>query len=306
MITALLLLAGVHVTLPAEARVKGVEIRLGDIAKVTGEDAGQVARVRDVSLGYAPAPGHSRLLNALRIASEVAEHDPEVDLVFDGVGACRVWPETEALPGSRIDEAARTALERAFAGRDVTLTPAQPALDLTLPKGTRPAELRAELSGEPRPGRVGVSVQVSVDGATWRNVILTWEVREWQVRPVLVNAGKVGETIQAAMLEHRRVPVERDEALHAGHLIGARLAHAVDAGNALYAEDVVRELLVQVGGSLLLEVRRGAITARIPAVAEENGALGDEVRVRPVNGGRTLRAKVIARETARVDMGSSR
>lgn len=306
MITTLLLLAGVHVTLPVEARVEGVEIRLGDIAEVKGDDAAEVALVRNVSLGYAPAPGHSRLLNALRISEEVRTSAPGVDLIFDGVGACRVWPVVEALPGSRIEEAARGALELAFAGRDVTLTAVQPPADLRLPKGENPAELRAEVSGEARPGRVGVRVQISVDGAAWRNVITTWEVKEWQVRPVLMRRALPGETIQAAMLEHRRVPVSRTEALHAGHLIGAQLARAVEAGSALYADDVVRELLVRVGGSLMLEVRRGAVTARVPAVAEENGALGDEVRVRPTNGTRTLRARVVGRDTVRVDMGAMR
>ena len=303
---ALVLLAGVRVTLPVEARVAGVEIVLGDIATVSGDSAAEVARVRAVSLGYAPAPGHSRLLNALRIAEEVADREPGIALVFDGVGACRVYPEVEALPGARVEQAARAALERAFAGRDVTLAAVQPAADLTLPKGERAPELRAELSApDPRPGRVGVTVQVSIDGSTWRNVITAWDVQEWQVRPVLVREAAAGETIQAAMLEHRRVPVTRTDALHAGHLVGARLARPIAAGCALYADDEQREILVHSGGSLLLEVRRGAVTARIPAVAEADGALGDEVSVRPTNGTRTLRAKVVARDTARVDMGAS-
>jgi flagella basal body P-ring formation protein FlgA len=305
MLTALILLAGVRVTLPVEARVAGVEIHLGDIAAVSGDSPTEVARVRAVSLGYAPAPGHSRLLNALRIAEEIGAREPGIALVFDGVGACRVFPQVEALPGTRIDEAARAALARAFAGRDVTLAALQPAADLALPKGERAPELRAELAAdEARPGRVGVTVQVSVDGAAWRNVITAWDVQEWQVRPVLARAA-AGETIQAAMLEHRRVPVAQSDALHAGHLVGARLARPIEAGCALYAGDVLREVLVSRGGSLLLEVRRGAITARIPAVAEQDGALGDEVDVRPAKGTRTLRARVVARDTARVDMGAS-
>lgn len=306
MLTLLLLLAGVRVTLPVEARVAGVEIALGDIATVSGDSPAEVARVRAVSLGYAPAPGHSRLLNALRIAEEVGEREPGIALVFDGVGACRVLPEIEALPGSRVEEAARTALLRAFAGRDVTLAAVQSAADLTLPKGLNPAELRAEVADtDVRPGRIGVTVQVSIDGSTWRNVITSWDVQEWQVRPVLLREAAAGETIQAAMLEHRRVPVARAEALHAGHLVGARLARPIEAGCALYSDDVVRELLVRRGAALLLEVRRGAVTARIPAVAEQDGALGDEVSVRPTNGTRTLRAKVTARDSARVDMGTA-
>lgn len=307
MITALILLAGVRVTLPVEARVSGVEIRLGDIAQVSGSDAHEVARVRAVPLGYAPAPGYSRLLNALRIAEEVGTHAPGVSLVFDGVGACRVWPQVERLTGARIDEAARAALERAFAGRDVTFAPVQAAADLELPKGERPAELRAQIqSAEARPGRVGVTVQVAVDGANWRNVLTSWDVSEWQMRPVLVREVAAGETLQAAMLETRRVSVTRDEALSTEHLIGARVARALPEGSALYEGDVVRELLVKSGGSLLLEVRRGAVTARVPAVAEQDGALGDEVRVRPSNGSRSLQARVVGRDTARVDMGATR
>jgi flagellar basal body P-ring formation protein FlgA len=188
----------------------------------------------------------------------------------------------------------------------VTLAAVQPAADLTLPKGQNPAELRAAVAAdEVRPGRVGVTVQISIDGSTWRNVITSWDVQEWQVRPVLLREAAAGETIQAAMLEHRRVPVARTAALHAGHLIGARLARPIEAGCALYSDDVLRELLVRSGASLLLEVRRGAVTARIPAVAEQDGALGDEVRVRPTNGTRTLQAKVIARDSARVDMGAT-
>lgn len=307
MITALFLLAGVRVTLPVEARVAGVEIRLGDVAQVSGDDAREVALVRAVPLGYAPAPGHSRLLNALRIAEEVGTHAPGVSLVFDGVGACRVWPQTERLPGTRIDEAARAALERAFAGRDVTLSAVQPASDLELPKGERPAELRAQIqSDQTRPGRIGVTVQVTIDGAHWRNVITSWDVSEWQMRPVLVRALAAGETIGAALLERRRVSVAREAALEAEHLIGARLARAMPEGSPLYPDDVVRELLVRNGDSLLLEVRRGSVTARVPAVAEQDGALGDEVRVRPTNGTRSLQAKVVGRDTARVDMGATR
>ena len=72
MLTTLFLLSlGVQIELPTEARVRGAELDVGSVAQVTGDDAAEVERVRAISLGYAPAPGYSRLLQVERIAREI-------------------------------------------------------------------------------------------------------------------------------------------------------------------------------------------------------------------------------------------
>ncbi len=43
------------------------DLRLGDVAKVSGDDALEVERVRDIDLRYVPSPGYSRLLHRARL-----------------------------------------------------------------------------------------------------------------------------------------------------------------------------------------------------------------------------------------------
>jgi flagellar basal body P-ring formation protein FlgA len=303
--TLILLSLGVRIELPTETRVRGAELSVGSVAHVSGDDPLEVERVRAVRLGYAPAPGHSRLLNALRIAQDVQSQAAGIDLVFAGAAACRVWPQVQTLSGKAIEAVAHAELSRRLADRDATFELVQAVLDLEVPVGETAPDMQARLAAmDVTPGQVNVPVQIAVDGGVWRNVITTWRVQEWQVCPVLVAPAAAGETIRAEMIERRRVPVEAGDALDEARLIGGRLTRAIEAGRALRSPDVLREVLVQPGAAVFLEIRHGAVSAKVPASAEEAGSRGDRIRVRLEGSGRTLQATVLGRDLVRIDMGA--
>jgi flagella basal body P-ring formation protein FlgA len=302
--TLLLLTLGVRVELPIEARVSGAELTLGAIATVTGDDAAAVERVRAVRLGYAPAPGYSRLIPAARLTQEAAAQVPDLKLELAGATACRVWPQTELVRGSAIEAAARSALLQQLGASDAVVEPLQPALDLQVPSGAEAPQVRAQLApGAAHPGQVSVSVQVLVDGAVWRSVLTTWRVELFATCAVLARDGAAGEVLREDMLEQRRVPLGTAPALGLGQLVGCALARPVAAGQALCQEDVVREMLVTAGATLYLEVKKGAVSARVAVSAEESGARGDHIRVRLLEGERTLRATVVSRELVAIRLG---
>jgi len=305
MITATLLLAlGVTIELPSEAHVRGAELSLGAIAQVTGDDPAQVARVQAVRLGYAPAPGYSRLLQAARVLREVEAQAAGVALRFEGSTACRVWPEVEVVRGAALEAAARAELASRLGTRDATLELVQPLADLQVPAGDRPLALSAQLpAGDLAPGQVSLPVQVSVDGAQWRNVWTTWRVQIFEARPVLTRDVAAGVEITADMLTRRRVAAKTATALSEAMLIGATLTRAKQAGEELEPSDVVRAVLVPSGATLMLEIRKGAVSARVAVTAEEAGARGDRIRVRTLDTERTLRATVLARDLVRIDLG---
>src|SRR5262245_51253778 len=114
MIAALFLSAGLVISLAPEARVRGTELRLGDVARIEGADAALVARARSLELGYAPAPGYSRLLELERVAETVRRELGSAD--FAGSRACRVWPLEERVAGETVRAAAAAELGRALAG----------------------------------------------------------------------------------------------------------------------------------------------------------------------------------------------
>ena len=299
-----LLVLGVRVELPVEARVRGAELTIGAIASVSGDDPAAVERVRKVRLGYSPAPGYSRLIHVSRLTQEAAAQAPGVELRFAGANACRVWPQTELVRGAVIEAAARGELVRLLGTRDASVEPVQAALDLQVPGGSEVPEVRARLAtADVRPGQVTVPVQVLVDGAVWRSVLTTWKVELYELRPVLVRDARAGEVLGPELLERRRVAVEGGAALDLDQLIGSTLARPVEKGRALLSADVVRDVLVQSGATLFLEVRNGAVSARVAVTAEEPGSRGDVIRVRLLEGERTLRATVVARDLVTIQLG---
>lgn len=303
-VSLLLLTLGVRVELAPEAHVTGAELTLGSIASVQGADPAEVAAVSAVRLGYAPAPGYSRLLQTSRIARELGLQAPEVQVSFVGARATRVWPELEVVRGATIESVAREELQRLTGAVDASFELVQPASDLQVPSGRAPAGLSAKLEGgRLTPGQVSIPVQISVDGNPWRSVWSTWNVTMWDTRPVLARDAAAGTAITPDMLVLRRMPVESVEGLTAEKLVGASFARAMKAGEAIQPADVVRAVLVQTGAILTLEVRKGAITARVNVTAEEAGARGDRVRVRLMDSERTMQALVLGRDRVVIDLG---
>ena len=99
----------VTVTLPTEARVSGMEIRLGDIATISGADPVQVALVEAVELGYVPAPGYSRLFGREYLVRDVHARIESVEVVFAGAAQCRVYPRTELVRAADLRARCETA-----------------------------------------------------------------------------------------------------------------------------------------------------------------------------------------------------
>jgi len=306
---ASLLIAGVTVVLPMEAKVQGAELALGDIAQVVGADAAEVNAVRGVALGYAPAPGYSRLVFAHRVAESVRRDAPGIEVSFSGQRACRVWPEVRQVSGSEVVSAAGLEMRRRIGVADATFEPAGSVASISIPAGDEPFRLRAR-SGvfEPRSGQVSIPVEILVNGTVYRTAWTSWKVEVWQVRPVVARAVRAGEILASSMFANRRVRVEAGaaaRALSAGLLTGSIAARDFRPGEIVTEKDVHRPIVVQPGDSIYVEVCKGRIKARVAAIALSAGAIGDRIPVRTVGEGKALSGSIVGRNLVRVDLGAS-
>jgi len=310
MITLLgsLLLSGVTVTLPAEARVRGTELLLGSIAQVNGDDPAQVARVRAVSLGYTPAPGYSRVLHPVRIEQTVRGQVRDLQVEFASTGAVRVWPETEMVPAASIQAAARAALEARLAAleaSEVSVEPIDATPDLEVPTGASPYQLDAVLPGaDVLAGTLCVGVRVLIDGNLYRTVSTTWRVEVWEERPVLTRDLARGELVEASMLRTERVSLSSPGQTPLTHqkVVGTQARRNLSAGQALTELDVERPVLVNRGDTLFLQITKGNISVRVVSVAQQSGALGDAVQVEVADSGRRLSATVMSKKLVEIDL----
>ena len=311
---AMLLLGDVTVTLPPTAEARGTELTVGAVARVEGADPEEVARVRELSIGYAPAPGYTRLFDGWRLQQQIQRDVPSVTVQVVGSRACRVSPATMVVSGASIEAAARAELERVLASMDAQAELQTPVADMRAPasaEGRSQPELRSVLTPEQlRAGNVSVPVRVMIDGDVYRTLWTSWRVQLWENYAVLKSPAQAGMRISPDMLEVRRLEASASnvrpgaQALGRHLLVGAVAARDLAPGRPLTDTDIVRPTLVREGDTTFLEVRKGAINARVAAVAEQDGAQGDRIEVTLLSSGRLMKAVVISRDLVRIDLTS--
>lgn len=301
------LLAGVTVTLPVEAKVKGTEIELGELCSVAGLDAELVERVRALELGYAPAPGFSRLLTAERIRAELSKAIPGIEVRVSGERACRVWPQIEEIAPAVLEESARLELARAYQGKEATFTLAEPIASVKVPMGETNGRIVPRVSTGPvRSGIIGVPLDVLVDGVRYRTLWTSWRVDVWETRPVLTRPVRAGEELNPGLFGRARVQVgllpSSADALDPTQVLGAIATRDLVAGEGVTAHDVHRPAAITLGSTLFLRVKKGSIEARVSALALETGSVGQRIRVKTVEAGQELVATVVGRDLCEISL----
>lgn len=311
---ATLLLAGgtpnatvtAKLVLPSEARVRGTELELASLATVECADPATRARLERHSLGWAPAPGYSRLLQRAQVERELAAGFPGVQLSITGADSCRVTPRTQIVSANVLVEKAQAELATIFAGRETTVRVTGALVDLEVPEAREKTELLARIERrELRGGAWSIPVQVWIDGALYQTAWAGFSVELWAELPVLVRDVARGELLSSGHVETKRVKVEGDTpfaALDALALSGSVAQRDLARGSIVTDRDVKRAQLVTRGEPITLEVQKGAVVARSTVTCTQDGALGDTIQVQTADKSRPLAARVVGRALVRIEL----
>jgi len=305
---ALTLFGGVSIAVAPEARVRGTELLLRDVARIESTDAALAERLGALSLGYAPAPGYSRVLSPSQLALALSRVEPNLQPRFTGAPACRVWPVEERIAAERVRECAEAHVRELVRGRDASYELVGTLADALVPQGQGAATLEARSeAAELRSGTFSVPVALAVDGQPYRTVWTSWKVQLYDTLPVLKRAVGAGERLGPELFENRRVPVGSAgaaKALTGAMVVGAQASRNLAAGALVTALDVHRPTVITVGDAIFLDVRKGGIRARTAATARESGAIGDRIRVHSQQRGNEVSAVVVGRDLVEIDLGS--
>jgi flagellar basal body P-ring formation protein FlgA len=298
----------VTIELPMEAWVSGTEIELGEIAEVVGLNPEDVRLVESIELGYAPAPGYSRLLRADRIRGLLERKAPQLQVRLSGQRATRVWPQVEEIPDAELHTVALVALRRTYAKNDATFELAAALPKVVVPAGARSHLLRAKVDETKLvSGNISVPVEVLVDGAVYRTIWTSWKTEVYDTLLVLTRPVKAGEALAPEMFTRQRTRIvggAKAKPLGPRHLLGAVAARDLAPGEVVTGIDVHRPALIGLGDVIFLCVKKGGIEARVPAVAMSAGAAGDRIRVRTTETGQELTAIIRSRDVAEICLGS--
>lgn len=198
----------------------------------------------------------------------------------------------------RLVEAARSVLEARSTGLpgEWEFVPAG-GLSVSQVEGD---EVRVEaqpVEGRWPRGRVGVPVQVWVDGQPAQSRMVWFTVRRWLEVPVYARDAQAGESLAsvATHLQRRDMAEFADRAPFADPVDtpGAlQLRRSVRAGHPVMRDELRSMPDVSRQQAVALIVRRGALVLSTPALAQADAVVGEQVRVLPEGATQWVLARV--------------
>jgi flagella basal body P-ring formation protein FlgA len=297
----------VKIDLRDEVLLSGPRMVLSDLAKVDAGDARLTQAIAALPVGSAPLAGHvdRRSRAELEVALRGRQFPLGQRIEWQGARSVTIRRESRALdPALPLAEAVRHV--SAVFGPDyaaLELSLATPLAELALPSGQVEYRARA-IERQSLRARLPVWVDVFVDGALYRSVVVTLAVVARQEVYVARRALAEGDTVTAqdVVLGVRDVAGLADAAIKPEALAGApRLRGALAQGQVLTVRQVAPAGMVMRGDRVAVEVRNHGILLETVAVAQADGQLGQMVPVKLQQSSEAVSAKVIAPGQVRID-----
>ncbi|NRA94617.1 MAG: flagellar basal body P-ring formation protein FlgA [Planctomycetes bacterium] len=298
----------VRATLHERATVRGLDLRLGDVADVTGIDATTVAKARQLRLGNAPGPGRIRLLGMDTLRGLVAQAaGSRMDIRLDGAMSVQVLPETVKLSSDEIGTLARRWLWNALGwrgnGTNVRPVATPGPLETQAGRWSTRFEVIQESPNAHLVGLVKLRVRAVVDGKPGASVPVSLVVKRRHKVLVVARRVPAGRPLSSedVKVEERMADGTSPDALtEMSALHGLITRRALTPGKLISSRDLKGRPVVFRNDPVTVRVLSGALAVTGTGRAMEEGAPGEVIIVRTGNRGRTVHAVVIDSGTVEV------
>jgi flagella basal body P-ring formation protein FlgA len=296
---ALLVVAALLAAAPAAAAAPASVLSLRETVVCTGPSvrladllaAGSAGALDDRRIADSPAPGASRALAKSRLARQLADWGWQGTLA--GPAELRLH-----CPGVVVDRAPLEAAVRASLAARLDSLGLRLSGDLTgWPRELVCASARLQWrlalpDGQPRAqGRARLTL-VDAAGFTQR-LELDFPCAQPRQVGVATAAQPRGAVLGQWRLEERDAFQIRGEALPPAALAGALITEPLREGSVLTRRNLRAAPLVRAGREVEVRLARGAVSVSLRGIAREDGALGELVSVRHLDG-RVLRRYRVA------------
>lgn len=295
------------ITVDENARVKGPDILLGDIAQISCEDAARAGALARLKIGNAAAPGgkvsFSERLLRLRLTAAGGDLEGVVweipPLIVVETNAAAISGEKfKALVADYIEE--QMNLEKD--GRKFTVEVLSDPADLLAPDGKISYEIELPY-GIKDNAPTNVAVSVHADGRFYKKVLMRARVHAYE--PVVVTNRSLAskETVGEADVRLEYLDTGR---LAPGYLtelnqaVGMVVKRVVNKGVPLTAHMIDRPILIKRMATVDIVSSVGGARVKTEGVALQDGRADDLIRVRNVKSGKSVSGRVVDDSTVEV------
>lgn len=279
-------------TLRDQVVIDHANMTLQDLVILPANNPAPLA-LRAVRLGHAPRIGYTLRFTRAELDNLLRRHMPEQRVVWDGAASVSIATQAQVVDPLRLREAALAQLHADFADPSDIITVELPEAPLDIPFGSyllqaRPAQLRRGA------GRMVIWIDVLVDGAVYRSVVLPVGVTRERDALVARRAIDAGSRVSGADFETRRVNVAGIAVAAPAALagVGGRLRNALGAGQVLTEDALAVQGAIFRGDQVRVTIQASGIGIETVAVAQAPALPGQTIVVRTSRSGENLSGRV--------------
>lgn len=283
------------VVLSGEAEVSSSGMTLGEIAKISSSSPALASALKGLSAGSAPWPGQSIQVDAgqVRLRMKAARLDP-AGVVFPEPARVRVKRAAQTVSGQEAADKAKEAVQAAWQQPDrMECDILRAPQDISIRSGK--LELVPQPPTDLRPGILSVPVEVRADGKRERTLSVSLRLRVYRQMVTVTQALARGQVVSASdvSLQEKEVAAGCTGALtDIAEAENMRTRRPIAMGCVLRKADLDVVPLVRRGGPVVIEATAGRVCVRANGLAQQDGVMGEMVKVRPDHSREDISAKV--------------
>lgn len=212
---------------------------------------------------------------------------------------------SQVVPGERIVAHALSALVDRSAGAEGSLEwrPVGVAPDSRIPQGQY--ELRAgEMHGEWPRRRIGVPVQLWVEGRLAQSRVVWFSGHWWREALVYAQDAKTGQRASQALARRQRMDSMGADIIDTEDMSwaeGLRLRRPVREGQPVRRSDFESAPMVARNDRVKIAVNVGGVYLLTTGIAGEEGTMDEVIRVLPQDAERSVQARVVAHNEVKIE-----
>jgi flagellar basal body P-ring formation protein FlgA len=296
----------IQIILAPNATIEGESILLGEVARILGGDTAQTQMLSTMEVGRAPVPGQSLLLHSGQVEVRLRQNgfDPAHYRISDS-GPVRVLRGHESVSGEQIGAAVLRFIEKhaPWQAEQMKIRPIQYNQDHRVPPGKVSLQVIAPKHVDWL-GAVPFRVNLLVDGNIVQRTSVSAYIEVWQ--DVVLAAKPLGRNQPITMADLRmetmniaRVPANAIFCMD--QVVGQRANRPIAINSVLRSDQVVLPPVVRRGDVVQLLAESAMLRITTQAIAQENGGVGETIRVINVRSKKNVHAQVVDAQTVRVE-----
>lgn len=299
--------AQLKVSVPAEATATSDKVTLGDIAKIEGEDQGQVNEIKSLLLTQLSSSAQSKIISRAMIVSILKRSRVEMnEMDFTAPETIDISRNMMKVEAQFIEERAKEFLQEYFQERtgeaSITNIVCQEK-DLSLPQGNLEVSF-PPFNRTPGTGTVFIHAHLLVDGKLAKKVKVVAQVNITEEMAVATRAIEKGDILTPAdfTMETRVANRENPKLLRdPEEVLGKRAIRRISSGSFIQENMLDTPPLVKKKDQVKIVLESKFLKISTIGIAQENGAMGNYIQVMNLDSQKLIAAKVIGENLVKVD-----